>query len=301
MSGDIFEYISKRKAELNAVIMAHYYQTAEIQDLADFVGDSLQLAQLAARTDAKVIISCGVRFMAESAKILSPDKTVLMPVLEAGCPMADMVTASDLKAKKKQHPDAVVVSYVNSSAEVKAESDICCTSSNAVKVVDSIPGDKEIIFVPDRNLGSYVEKNTGRKLILWEGYCPVHDILNKEEVEKQMKLHPQAKLAVHPECLPEVAAMADAVRSTAGLLDYVKSSPDREFIIGTEEGFLHTLKKHCPEKVFYLAKNDFVCRDMKEIDIARLAQSMETKEHQIEVEEGIRLRAAKSLERMLSL
>ncbi len=297
----MLDYILRRKRELNAVILAHYYQIAEIQDLADFVGDSLQLAQQAARTDARVIISCGVSFMAETAKILSPDKMVLIPEKEAGCPMADMVSAEALREKKKQHPGAVVVSYVNTSAEVKAESDICCTSSNAVAVVESIPADREIIFVPDRNLAQYVAARTGRNLILWEGCCPVHDVLTREAVEEQLALHPQARLVVHPECPPEVTARADAVRSTFGILEYIKNSADQEFIIGTEEGFLHTLQKNCPGKRFYLARADFRCADMKKITLSSLAHSMTDLKHQVEVPPAVSQKAYQALQRMLKL
>ncbi len=295
------EYIAARKRELGAIIMAHYYQPAEIQDIADFVGDSLQLARQAAESSAEVIICCGVRFMAESAKILSPDKLVILPRLDAGCPMADMATALELRKKKEQHPDAVVVSYVNTSAEVKAESDICCTSSNALEVVRSIPEGKEIIFVPDKNLGRYTQTQTGRKMILWDGYCPVHDRLTADDISQLRKLHPQALIVVHPECSPEITEMADAVRSTAGLLEYIKGSQAQEFILGTEAGFVHTLNKHCPDKQVYLAYNDFICPDMKYITLENLALSLETLETQIEVEPQVSLKARESLERMLNI
>ena len=281
--------------------MAHFYQLPEIQDVADFVGDSLQLARLAAETDAEVIVFCGVGFMAESAKILSPDKMVLLPDIQAGCPMADMADANALRELKRQHPRAVVVSYVNTSAEVKAESDICCTSANAVQVVDSIPAGQEIIFVPDRNLGAYIESRTGRKMILWEGFCPVHDALTTTRLQEQMRLHPEAKVAVHPECPPAIIQMADAVRSTAGLLEYVKNSLDQEFIIGTEEGFLYTLQKACPEKKFYLAQAGFRCPDMKYITLPKLYEAMLKKQYQTEVPEDIRQKAYRALDRMLAV
>lgn len=301
MPGDVIKYIKRRKEEINAIIMAHYYQRAEIQDIADFVGDSLQLARQATETSADVIIVCGVKFMAESAKILNPGKMVLLPVTEAGCPMADMVTAEELRKKKEEHPGAVVVSYVNSSAEVKAESDICCTSSNAVSVIKSIPEDKEIIFVPDRNLGQYAASQAGREMILWDGYCPVHDVLERKEVDKQVALYPSAHVVVHPECIPEVSNKADAVRSTAGILKYVQESQGSEFVIGTEEGFIHTLQKNCPDKNFYLAKNNFVCHDMKKINLDNLAQALAKKQYQVEIPEEIRRKAYKSLERMLNV
>ncbi len=300
MANDLIDYIKRRKQELNAVIMAHYYQNPEIQDMADFVGDSLQLAQQASATSAQVIVSCGVNFMAESAKILNPDKTVLLPA-PAGCPMADMVTPEALREKKSQHPGAVVVAYVNTSAAVKAESDICCTSSNAIAVVNSIPREKEIIFIPDRNLGRYVAAQTDREMIFWQGCCPVHDIVSAANVKEQIALHPQAKVVVHPECAPEVIALADAVRSTAGILQYIKASPDQEFIVGTEEGFLHSLRKNCPDKTFYLARSNFVCQDMKMIGLQELALSLEKLQEQIEVAEDIRLKAYQSLQNMLEI
>lgn len=295
------EFITRRKKELNALILAHYYQLPEIQDMADFVGDSLQLARQAAETDAKVIVFCGVSFMAESAKILSPDKMVLLPENKASCAMANMISGKDLKLLKEKHPGAVVVCYVNSTAEVKAESDICCTSANAVNVVKSIPEDKQIIFVPDRNLGAYIQSQTGRDMILWEGCCPVHDKLGEKEVREQIRLHPEAKVVVHPECAPDVIKLADAVRSTAGILNYVKNSPDKEFIIGTEEGFLYTLQKNYPDKACYLARQEFLCEDMKLTTLEKLAASLKNLQHQVEVPEDIRQKAFFSLERMLKI
>lgn len=293
--------VKQRKESLNAVILAHYYQPPEIQDIADFVGDSLQLAVQAASTRAEVIVFCGVEFMAESAKILNPDKTVLLPQLEAGCPMADMITGPQLKAWKQEHPGHTVVAYVNTSAEVKAECDVCCTSSNALNVVRSIPADQPILFVPDRNLGTWIKNQTGRDMALWPGYCPIHDQLTAREVKEEMKRFPEALLVVHPEVPAEVAGLADAVRSTAGILKYVQDSPGTEFIIGTEEGFFHTLQRHCPDKVFHMARAEFRCEDMKKIDLQILARSLERMEHQIEVPEDIRSRAVLSLERMLAI
>lgn len=301
MTVTLREYITRRKRELNALILAHFYQLPEIQDMADFVGDSLQLARQAAETDAEVIVFCGVSFMAESAKILSPDKMVLLPEIKAACAMANMISGQDLRNLKDKHPGAVVVCYVNSTAEVKAESDICCTSANAVNVVKSIPADKTVIFAPDRNLGAYIQTQTGREMILWEGCCPVHDQLGGEEVREQMKLHPGAPVVVHPECPPDVIQLADAVRSTAGILNYVKNSPEKEFIIGTEEGFLYTLQQNCPDKVFHLARQEFRCEDMKLTSLEKLATSLERLEHQIEVPEDIRQKAYLTLERMLEI
>lgn len=301
MTADLTSFINSKKKEHRAVILAHYYQLPEIQDIADYVGDSLQLARQAAETDAEVIVFCGVKFMAESARILSPHKTVLLPVLSAGCPMADMVDAKGLRELKACHPQAAVVCYVNSSAEVKAESDICCTSSNAVAVVNSIPEDKEIIFVPDRNLGRYVQSQTGRNMIFWEGFCPVHDVLTFKEVQELKQNYPQAVVLVHPECPPEVTELADAVRSTAGILKYVKESQAQEFIIGTEEGFMYTLSKACPDKTFYLARTEFVCRDMKYVTLETLADALDKMRYEIDIEEETRIQAYKALHRMLAL
>jgi quinolinate synthase len=300
-AADLATFIDQRKKELNAVILAHFYQPPEIQDIADFVGDSLQLAVQAAETDADIIVFCGVHFMAESAKILNPDKIVLAPVLDAGCPMADMVTGEQLRQWKREHPGYAVVTYVNSSAEVKAECDICCTSSNALNVVRSLPAEQPILFVPDRNLGAWINSQTGRGMELWPGYCPIHDQLTAQEIKEQLELHPEAVVVVHPEVSPEVAELADAVRSTAGILKYVQESSAREFIIGTEEGFIYTLQKYCPDKVFHLARSEFMCQDMKMIDLEVLAKALERREHQIEVPEEIRIRAVQSLQRMLAI
>lgn len=301
MTVELRDFITRRKRELNALILAHFYQLPEIQDMADFVGDSLQLARQAAETEADVIVFCGVSFMAESAKILSPDKMVLLPEIKAGCAMANMVTAEDLRSLKAKHPGAVVVCYVNSTAAVKAESDICCTSANAVNVVKSIPEDKTVIFAPDRNLGAYIQSQTGRQMILWEGCCPVHDELSGEEVREQMRLYPGAKVVVHPECPPDVIGLADAVRSTAGILNYVKTSSEKEFIIGTEEGFIYTLQKNCSDKVFHLARQQFRCEDMKLTTLEKLATSLDRLQYQIEVPEDIRQKAYLTLERMLKI
>lgn len=301
MVQDLSAAIGQKKRELEAIILAHYYQLPEIQDIADFVGDSLQLARQAATTDAPTIIFCGVAFMAESAKILNPEKMVILPDKQAGCRMADMADAAAVRELKERYPGAVVVSYVNTSAEVKAESDICCTSANAVMVVNSIPAHKKIIFVPDRNLGAYVESRTGRQMILWDGCCPVHDELTLKHIKELKGLHPGAKVVVHPECPPPVTEMADAVRSTAGILAYVRDSAEEEFIIGTEEGFLHTLQKNCPDKKFYVAKDDFTCPDMKYITLEKLLASMQDQQYQIEIREDICIKARQALEKMLAI
>ncbi|MBM7856036.1 quinolinate synthase [Desulfohalotomaculum tongense] len=298
----MWEDIKQLKKERNAVILAHYYQRPEVQEIADYVGDSLELSRQAANTNADVIVFCGVHFMAESAAILSPDKTVILPVEKAGCAMADMVTAESLRAKKKEMPGAVVVTYVNSSAEVKAESDICCTSANAVKIIQSIPEDREILFVPDRNLGRYAAKQANREVVVWAGQCPVHDEITIEDVVKAKEQHPGAKLIVHPECPPEVADLADFVSSTSGLLRFARESEHREFIVGTEEGILHQLVKENPHKKFYiLHQRKMVCPDMKYTTLPKLKESLENMNPQVSVPEGIRAKALKCLERMLNV
>ena len=301
MSNNLIEFIQKRKRELNAVIMAHFYQPPEIQDLADLVGDSLQLARDAANTQAGVIVFCGVSFMAESAKILNPEKLVVMPEPEAGCPMADMITADKLREWKASRPEAKVVCYVNSSAEVKAESDICCTSSNAVQVVNSIAPEYPILFVPDQNLGNFVAGKTGRAIECWPGYCPIHHNVTAQEIMEQKARHPQAPVVVHPECRPEVIKLANEALSTGGILKYAEKSPAQEFIIGTEAGLLHQLKKRFPEKVFHIAREDFLCPNMKLTTLENLARVMDTLEHKMEVPEEIRKRAYLALERMLNI
>ncbi|MEG6520607.1 quinolinate synthase NadA [Desulfotomaculum sp. 1211_IL3151] len=293
------EDIKKLKKERNAIILAHVYQRPEVQEVADIIGDSLELSRRAAATDAEVIVFCGVHFMAESAAILSPDKIVLLPEENAGCPMADMVTAEELRAKKKEMPEALVVAYVNTSAEVKAESDICCTSANAVKIVQSIPEDKPIIFIPDKNLGAYVANQTGRPMTLWEGWCNTHDWVTTEEVTKAKQEHPEALVLIHPECRPEVVAMADYVSSTTGLIRFAKESTAKEFIIGTEAGILHQLYKQCPGKEFFLATKRLVCPNMKATTLAKVKEALVTMQPQITVPPEIREKSLRCLERML--
>ena len=295
------EDIIRLKKERNALIMAHYYQAPEIQDIADVVGDSLELARRAADTNADVIVLCGVHFMAESAAILSPDKIVLLPDETAGCPMADMVTGDLLRDLKNKNPEALVVSYVNTTAEVKAESYICCTSANAVKIVESIPGDKEIIFLPDRNLGSYVMEQTGRSMILWDGCCCVHDRVTVEDVLKAKKTYPDALILVHPECRSHVISMADCVSSTAGIIKFARKSVEKEFIIVTELGILHQLQKECPDKKFYLASQGLLCRSMKKTTLEKVKNALETMQPQVTVAPDIRQKALRSLERMLAV
>lgn len=301
MGETLTDFIQRRKRELDAVILAHYYQRREIQEIADFVGDSLQLAQEAARVTAKVIFFCGVSFMAESAKILNPDKLVILPEPSAGCPMADMITAEALREWKENHPGSKVVCYVNSSAAVKAESDICCTSSNAIKVIESIPGEYHILFVPDQNLGRFAAKKTGRAITCWEGYCPTHHHVTAQEVASMKQAHPEAVVIVHPECQPDVIEQADEALSTGGMLKYVAQSPAPSFIIGTEEGLMYQLKKNFPDKKFYLAHEKLVCPNMKATTLEKLAVAMEELEPAVEVDEDIRQRAYATLDAMLKI
>lgn len=290
--------INSLRKERNAVILAHFYQPGEVQDIADFVGDSLQLAQKAAETDADMIVFCGVHFMAESAAILSPDKIVVLPDPNAGCPMADMVDPEDLREEKAKYPGIKVVCYVNSSAEVKAESDICCTSSNAEKIVNFLKGE-EILFVPDQNLGKYVAVKTNREIKLWPGFCPTHHRIEKEDVLKSRKDHPGSKVLVHPECREEVWREADYVGSTAGIIKYAEESPDREFIIGTECGILHELQKRCPDKKFYMLTN-MVCPNMKKTSLKKVRDALLTLSPRITVSKEIREKAIGALEKMLA-
>ncbi len=297
----LIEDILKLKKERKAIILAHNYQLPEIQDIADFSGDSLGLSQEAAKTEAEIILFCGVHFMAETAAILCPGKTVLIPDLNAGCPMANMITLRQLRELKKKHPGAIVVTYINSKAEIKAESDYCCTSSNAINVVKSIPEDKEIIFIPDKYLGSYVASQTRRNLILWEGYCPTHRRILPEDILKRKALYPKAEVIVHPECIPEVIAMADKVLSTTGICKYAQESKSEEFIIGTEIGILHRLKKENPEKKFYPASELADCPNMKLNNLEKLLWSLEDLVYKVEVPEDIAQRAKRSIDRMLEI
>ncbi len=297
LSGKILNLKKERKA----VILAHFYQRPEVQDVADFIGDSLGLSQQAAKTDADVIIFCGVHFMAESASILSPGKIVVLPDDNAGCPMADMVDAVQLDRKKREMPGAIVVCYVNTSAEVKAECDIACTSANAVQVITSLPAGKSILFVPDKNLGDYIMSKTGREMMLWDGYCYTHDRLNPDDIIEAKKVHPEALVMVHPECRPEVVALADMVSSTAGMLRFARESEAREFIIGTEIGILHPLRKQCPDKKFHIASNKLVCPNMKKTTLDKVYRSLVNLEPRVTVSEEIRERAISCLKRMLEV
>ena len=293
------EQILKLKKDRNAVILAHNYQRGEIQDIADFVGDSLELSQKAAQTDADVIVFCGVHFMAETASILSPDKTVLLPDVNAGCPMADMITAEQLRQKKKELPDATVVTYINSSAEVKAESDYCCTSSNGVKIVESLDS-QEILFIPDQYLGQYIASKTGKKMTFWPGYCPTHLRILPEDIIRRKHEHPEAKVVVHPECRPEVIALADEALSTSGIIRYAAREDVSELIVGTEVEILHRLKKENPGKKFIPASEKAVCPNMKLITLDKVLHSLETLTPEIKVPEEIRVRAKAAVDRMLA-
>ncbi|MBA7666394.1 Quinolinate synthase A [subsurface metagenome] len=294
------EKILKLKKERNAVILAHNYQLGEVQDIADFVGDSLELSQKAAKTDADVIVFCGVHFMAETASILSPDKTVLLPDAGAGCPMADMITAAQLREKKKELSGATVVTYINSTAEVKAESDYCCTSANGVKVVAQIDNE-EILFVPDQYLGDFIAKKTGKEMTLWPGYCPTHVRILPEDITKQKREHPEAKVVVHPECRPDVIALADEVLSTSGIIRYAGREDVSELIVGTEVEILHRLKKENPGKKFIPASEKAICPNMKLITLDKLLRSLETMTPEVKVPEEIRIKAKAAVDRMLAI
>jgi len=295
---DITEKIIKLKKEKNAVILVHNYQRPEVQDVADSLGDSLGLAREAAKTDARIIVFCGVRFMAETAKILSPEKMVIIPRKDAGCPMADMITAEDLRILKEKYPDAKVVSYVNTNADVKAESDICCTSANAVEVVTNVKAER-IIFTPDKNLAAYCERFVDKEIIPWNGYCYVHEKIREEEVRLAKEKFPDALLLVHPECNPSVIDLADEVLSTSGMLNFAKKSDKKRFLIGTEEGLIYRLKKENPGKEFYTAGTAKMCRNMKLTTLNDAYLSLKEERYAIELPKGIIKSAGKTLTAML--
>jgi len=297
----LFEKISNLKNSRRAVILAHNYQPGEIQDLADFTGDSLGLSIKASQTDAKVIVFCGVQFMAETAAILSPGKTVLLPDKFAGCPLADMITAAELRQLKQKHPDALVVCYVNSSAEVKAQSDYCCTSANAVELVNSLPEDRPIIFVPDRHLGQFVVEKTGRDLMLWPGYCHVHVLIMEEDIKNKKARYPDAIVMAHPECTEPVKDLADQILSTGQMLKFAKASTAKRFIVATEIGIIHALKKQNPQAEFIPASDRAVCPNMKKITLDKIITSLEDMQYEVTVPEKVRTKAKKSLERMVEI
>jgi quinolinate synthase len=299
---EITDKIRKLKKEKNAVILAHNYQLPEIQDIADFVGDSLGLSIEASKTNADIIVFCGVHFMAETAKILSPQKTVLLPEKSAGCPMADMIDPEGLKSLQSRHPNAVTMCYVNSSAAVKALCDYCCTSANALKMAQKIlQNNKEIIFVPDQYLSQYVSSMANCNFITWEGYCPIHAEILPEHIMQAKSLHPKAKVIVHPECKPIIIDFANIVSSTEGMSKYIKVSKDNEFIIGTEIGIIHRLKKENPDKIFYPASDSAICADMKKINLEKVLRSLENLSYEITLRENIMDKARLSIERMLQI
>jgi quinolinate synthase len=287
--------------EKNAILLAHNYQRPEVQDVADLCGDSLELSIKASKTDAEVIVFCGVHFMAETASILSPEKTILLPVATAGCPMADMITAPALKKEKEEHPGRIVVSYVNTTADVKAESDICCTSANAVKVAESIDQDKEIFMTPDRNLARYTLKMTGGKITYWNGYCPIHNNLTSEQVMKVKAENPDALFLAHPECPPEVLELADEIKSTSGMIKFAGKSSNRKFIIGTETGILYPMSKANPDKILIPADPNMICADMKKTGLDDIAAALEEMKTIVKVPEDIAIKAKKAVERMLAI
>ncbi len=298
---ELTEHIAQLKRERNAVILAHNYQLPEVQDIADFIGDSLGLSIEAANTRADVIVFCGVHFMAETAKILSPAKKVLLPDPQAGCPMADMITADQLRALKAQHPHAVTLCYVNTSAEVKAECDVCCTSANAVQIVSQVlQHAQEIIFVPDKYLADYVSHQTHRPLISWPGFCPTHASIAPEHIIRQRDKHPEAKVIVHPECPPEIIRLADKVASTEGMCRYVTESPLREFIIGTEVGIIHRLNKENPDKTFYAPDPPPLCPNMKLTTLEKVHRALADMVYEITIPEAIMDKARRAIEIMTS-
>ncbi|GAB5045913.1 quinolinate synthase NadA [Thermodesulfovibrio sp. TK110] len=301
MDNKIVEEIKKLKKQRNAIILAHNYQREEIQDIADFVGDSLELSRQAAQLQCDVIVFCGVHFMAETAAILNPDKTVLLPEIEAGCPMADTVNIKELKEWIKKYPSFPVVSYVNTTAEVKALSYTCCTSANAPQIVKAVPFDS-IIFVPDKNLADWVKKQVPYKEIIpWNGFCPTHHMIKKEDVIRAKKAHQDALVVVHPECRPEVIELADHVASTSGMVRFAKASQAKEFIIGTEIGLLYRLKKENPDKKFYPLKSTMICPNMKITTLESVLVALKEDKYIIKVPEDIRIKAYEAVQRMFTL
>ncbi|EJT5936630.1 quinolinate synthase NadA [Clostridium perfringens] len=298
---DIRDKILKLKKEKGAIVLAHYYQIPEIQEIADYVGDSYYLSKIAKDCEENIIVFCGVKFMAESAKILSPEKTVILPVMEAGCVMADMATEEGLAKLKEEHPNAKVVCYINSSTEVKALSDVCCTSSNAENIINNLE-EKEIIFLPDRNLGSYIqEKTPDKKFILWNGFCIVHEAIQKEEILRLKREHEGILTVAHPECSKEIRDISDFIGSTSEIINFVNNSSNKKFIIITEEGVLHQLRKNGEEKEFYIPYGKMVCRNMKMTTLKDLYESLLKMENKIEIDEDLRLKAYNSLKNMHKL
>lgn len=301
MNTDIVEKIKALKIEQKAIVMAHHYQMEEVKAVADYVGDSLELAKIASHCEAETLILCGVYFMAETAKILSPNKKVILPNFEAGCPMAEMITAELLKAEKEKYPNAQVVCYVNSSAEVKAESDICCTSSNAVEIMKSLKSN-QVIFVPDQNLGHYTSKFVpGKEVVLWKGFCPTHHRISMKDIEAIRVQYPEAEILVHPECKPEIVDQADFVGSTSQIISYAKASTAKILVIGTEEGVMETLKTNSPEKIFVLLNPNFTCPNMKKTKLEDILKVLEKGGNEIILEPEISKRAYHAIQTMLEV
>lgn len=301
MSNELVEKIQMLKKKRDAVILSHNYQASEVQDIADYVGDSLELSRIAAKSEKKVIVFCGVYFMAETASILCPDKKILIPDPLGGCPMANMITAEDIRELKERYPKAVVVGYVNTSADAKAELDICCTSTNAVEIVSRLKDTEEIIFIPDKYLADYVSKKTGRRLISWDGHCPTHVKIQPEDIIKKIRQHPGAKIMVHPECRPEVIELADEVLSTGRMCIFAKNSPDQEFIIGTEVGIIYRLTKDNPGKKFYPASENAICANMKRINLEKIYISLAEMKAEVKVPDKIRRRARAAIDKMVEI
>ncbi len=301
MKERIVENIRELKKERNATILAHNYQLPEVQEIADYIGDSLGLSRKAAAVDADVLVFCGVHFMAETASILCPDKTVLIPDQGAGCPMVDMTPLERVLDLKRRHPKARVVTYVNSSAAVKAESDYCCTSANAVEVVELLDGDGPIIFVPDQYLGSYVASQTGKDLILYHGYCPTHARILEEDILRLKAEHPQAKVMVHPECRPGVIALADRVLSTSGMCRWARETASTDIIVGTELGLVSRLRRENPGKRLYIVSEAAVCPNMKRIELEKILWSLEEMQYEVKVPDDIRERALEAVDRMVRI
>ena len=299
----IIERINHLRRERGALILAHSYQSAEVQDIADLVGDSLELSRAAAGNDsAKLILFCGVNFMAETAAILRPDRPVYVPDPNAGCPLANMITPRELAELRREHPGAVVVAYVNTSAEIKAASDICCTSANAAQVVRSVPADREIIFIPDRNLGDWVQQQAGRgNLIIWRGFCPTHNRIMERDVREARAAHPGAPVVVHPECRPEVRALADKIASTSGMVRFCRESPAREFIIGTEIGMVYRLEKECPGKRFWPVTELADCPNMKLTTLEKVLWELQDLAHPVKLDPAVAAAARRPLEKMVEI
>lgn len=297
---EIESQIEKLKRKRKAIILAHNYQIGEVQDVADYIGDSLGLSQKAAQVEEDIIVFCGVHFMAETAAILAPEKTILMPDIKAGCPMASMITAEELREWKRSYPGRPVVCYINTTADVKAECDICCTSSNAIDVVNSLDGD-EVLFVPDKNLAAYVARSTKKKIIPWDGYCYVHNNIFARDIREKKALHPEAEVWVHPECRPEVIDLADRVLSTGGMVKEAQRTSKKETIIGTESGIIYRLKKENPEKNFYPALGTALCYNMKKINLIKMYKSLENMDDRVVVPPEINRRVRGAIERMIKI